>query len=157
MDQLIHLIYSSAATRPFSSEELVALLKRARDNNERAGVTGMLLYSGETFFQVLEGGESVVDALYARIRRDSRHRQAVAIIREPIAKRTFQEWSMGYASLDTDDVKELPGLNDFFARGTCFTSLTSGRAKKLLSAFANGRWRARIRGSSALHPVSAGR
>lgn len=157
MEQLIHLIYTSAASHPFSPDELMALLRDARDSNERTGVTGMLLYSGETFFQVLEGSAPVIDALYARIRQDSRHHQTVAIVREPIARRAFAEWSMGYAPLDDREATEVVGMNDFFASGTCFTRLTSGRAKKLLSAFAKGRWRARLQGLDARRHASVGR
>lgn len=147
MNNLIHLIYSSAASHPFATDELTSLLHDARESNERMGVTGILLYSSETFFQVLEGSESVIDALYERIRQDARHHRTVAIVREPIARRAFAEWSMGYASLDDREATEVIGMNDFFASGTCFTRLTSGRAKKLLSAFANGRWRARLEGA----------
>lgn len=157
MEKLIHLIYTSAASRPLSTGELEALLHDARDSNERLGVTGMLLYTGQTFFQVLEGSEPVVDALYSRIRHDERHHRAVAIVREPIAQRAFGEWSMGYATLADGDRTALPGLNDFFGNGTCFTSLTSGRAKKLLSAFAKGRWRGRIQGTARQPHASAAR
>ena len=38
------LTYASSAIRPFTPEELRALLTVSRENNDRAGVTGMLLY-----------------------------------------------------------------------------------------------------------------
>ncbi len=157
MDNLIHLIYTSAASHPFAADELMTLLQEARESNERMGVTGMLLYSSETFFQVLEGTEPVIDALYARIRQDPRHHHTVAIVREPIAKRAFAEWSMGHAPLDEKEATALVGMNDFFASGTCFSRLTSGRAKKLLSAFASGSWRARLQAFDSRRHASADR
>ena len=51
---LIHLVYVSVATKPLAREELLALLAVARRINEPLGVTGILLYVDETFFQVLE-------------------------------------------------------------------------------------------------------
>ena len=157
MDNLIHLIYTSAAAHPFSADELASLLQIARESNERQGVTGMLLYSHETFFQVLEGRRSVIDALFRRIQQDERHHRAVEIVREPIAQRAFAEWSMGHAPLHDGDRLELDGMNDFFADATCFTALTAGRGKKLLWAFAKGRWRARINGNDSLQHAAAGR
>ena len=40
---LVHCIYASSATRPFSFDQLVELLAVARRNNAALGVTGMLL------------------------------------------------------------------------------------------------------------------
>ncbi len=68
MENLVHLIYTSTASHPFSADELATLLQVSRESNERTGVTGMLLYSHETFFQVLEGPEPAIDALFERIR-----------------------------------------------------------------------------------------
>jgi hypothetical protein len=39
------------------------------------------------------------------------------------------------------DVAGIIGANDFFGKKTCFDELSAGRAKKLLAAFADGRWR----------------
>jgi hypothetical protein len=36
------------------------------------------------------------------------------------------------------------GLNDFFEGASCFSELDAGRAKKLLAAFAAGRWRSLV-------------
>ncbi len=55
MEMLIHLIYTSAATTEPSTAALVDILSASRRNNSRVSVTGMLLYTQDTFFQVLEG------------------------------------------------------------------------------------------------------
>ena len=86
---LTHLIYSSAATKPFSANQLEELLGKSRSNNARQGITGMLLHVDGSFFQVLEGEAADVDAAYARIEQDSRHAQHTIIVREPIARRSF--------------------------------------------------------------------
>jgi Sensors of blue-light using FAD len=137
---LVHCIYSSAATRDFSPEELAALLTKARDYNALHDLTGMLLYSEGSFFQVLEGPQDVVDALYTKIETDKRHDQVTMIISEPIPKRAFGAWTMGFSNVSRGDLAKLEGTNDFFTRARCFAELDAGRAKKLLSAFRDGRW-----------------
>jgi len=141
MAQLVHLIYCSAAARPFSRSELMALLATARANNVRGDVTGMLLYAEGSFFQVLEGAPETIEGIFTAIQRDKRHQQITVIIKEPIAKRVFADWTMGYAALQPKDVESIIGVNDFFASGRSFAQLDSGRAKKLLAAFKQGRWR----------------
>jgi len=145
MSLLIHLIYSSAATLPFQDEDLMELLAKSRTNNAQLEITGMLLYENGSFFQVLEGAPEAVDRLFERIIQDDRHTKAVIIIREPIAKRSFGEWTMGFARLGSQDLDAIVGLNDFFSAGSSFTQLGSGRAKKLLAAFREGRWRSKVK------------
>ena len=50
------IVYVSSATRPFQEAELQDLLLKARENNARLGVTGMLLYIGGNFMQLLVDG-----------------------------------------------------------------------------------------------------
>lgn len=141
MTTLIHLIYCSAASRPFSAGDLTELLAGARLHNQRHGITGMLLYADGSFFQVLEGAPADVDQLFDRISRDSRHDHVTLIIREPLALRAFGEWTMGHADITPEELDEIVGTNDFFAAGRSFIDIGEGRAKKLLAAFREGRWR----------------
>lgn len=146
MPSLIHLIYASVATQDFGTAQLTELLKQAREANERLDLTGMLLFSAGNFFQILEGEPSTVDRLYRKLLLDKRHAELTVIIREPIARRSFGSWSMGFSSVSPEDLTNIAGLNDFFHSGSCFIQLDAGRAKKLLAAFAEGRWRAKLAG-----------
>lgn len=137
---LIHCIYSSAATHHFSPAELEALLKKAREFNALHELTGMLLYAEGSFFQVLEGPEEVIAALYMNIEKDKRHEQVTKIIIEPIHKRSFAEWTMGFSNVSREELAKIEGTNDFFSKARCFAELDAGRAKKLLAAFRDGRW-----------------
>lgn len=147
---LIHCIYCSAATAELGPEGRRELLDRARVNNARFGVTGMLLYVDGSYFQVLEGETEAVDELFLRIAGDPRHGGVTEIIREPIAARRFPDWSMGYAEVGLEEIIATPGMNDFFHGGRCLADLDDGRAKKLLRAFALGRWRPQPRRDTAL-------
>lgn len=141
---LIHMIYASVATTPLERDELLALLAVARRTNEALGVSGMLLYVDEGFFQVLEGSSEAVTALYDKISLDRRHTRVLKIIQESIAARAFPDWSMGYAALSRDDLRTIPGLTDFFRSKTSLLDIQEGRARRLLEAFSEGRWRANV-------------
>ena len=108
----------------------------------------MLLYISGSFFQVLEGDEVTLEKLFAHISLDPRHKNVTKIIQEPIAQRDFGDWTMGFSDGNPSELKMIEGLNDFFRQGNSLTTLEAGRAKKLLSAFAQGRWRARLKGDA---------
>jgi hypothetical protein len=46
---MIRMLYISSAAKPMSDEALLELLEECRDNNAKTGITGMLLYCGESF------------------------------------------------------------------------------------------------------------
>ena len=140
--ELVHCIYCSVATNPkLPRKELNALLAEARTKNAALGITGMLLFRDGAFFQVLEGNREAVEAVYVRIEQDKRHSRVTKVILEPIEERAFAEWTMGYSAVSSKELAEIPGLNDFFAKGQSFLSLGEGRAKALLGDFKEGRWR----------------
>ncbi|MGE0313494.1 MAG: BLUF domain-containing protein [Lautropia sp.] len=147
MTDLIHCIYASAARAGLGDTDLADLLRLAREKNQRLGLTGMLLYVQGSFFQVLEGPPDVVDALYDQIAADTRHDRVTRIIREPIPKRHFGVWTMGYSRLTQADLAGLAGTNDFFHGGSSLDRIDAGRAKKLLTAFQKGRWRMALAGA----------
>ncbi|MEZ4279061.1 MAG: BLUF domain-containing protein [Myxococcota bacterium] len=141
---LIQCIYTSAAAQSFETEELTALLAAARRHNEAQGLTGMLLYAEGSFFQVLEGPAEAVDALYHRIELDPRHVLMTKLIREEIKERSFEDWTMGFCQATRQDVARIVGLNDFLRVSHTRPDEHAGRARKLLAAFRDGRWRKRI-------------
>jgi len=103
---VFYLVYVSAAVTWFSPAELRALLVNARHRNERADLTGMLLYKDGNFMQALEGPEAHVRALYARVEGDRRHRGLLVLDSGPQAARQFASWSMAFhdLSLARDDL-----------------------------------------------------
>ena len=96
MASLLSVLYSSTAVASFDDEMLADLLTQSRENNSRTDLTGMLLYRGGRFVQVLEGPEPVVRALIETIRVDPRHTNMRTLFEEPITERQFAEWTMGY-------------------------------------------------------------
>jgi hypothetical protein len=141
---LILLAYVSAGTHHFEQSELVNLLTFARDFNSKHDLTGMLLYVEESFFQILEGDAKTLHDLYSRIEKDTRHTHVIKLIESPVEKRTFSEWSMGFAKVTRADLASIPGLNDFFGRGSVLSDLEPGKAQVLLEAFRDGKWRRQL-------------
>jgi hypothetical protein len=130
------LIYASAATAPFDDERLAALLSVARANNERDGLSGMLVYEDGSFLQVLEGEREVVDALYAKIEQDDRHGDSMVLLRSDRTEREFGEWTMAWARPPRKVGEKLPGWDDFLHGGfRSGSDLDGARALKLLYAF----------------------
>jgi uncharacterized membrane protein (DUF373 family) len=113
---MIRLVYMSQAVKPFSTDDLMALLRESRQNNLAEAVTGVLLYVNECFVQVLEGKEEVIEKTFQRIKKDSRHTNVTVLEKVYIKHRQFPDWSMGFEEVDPALFAELniEGLNHFF-------------------------------------------
>ena len=107
------LVYVSAATKGFSEEDLPGLLRQARLKNRRLGGTGLLLYEGGNFIQVLEGPTAAVDALYETIARDARHHRLIVLLRTPATERRFARWAMGFRARVPVPPEDRPALSDY--------------------------------------------
>ena len=122
---MYRIIYCSRAVRPMTWGELDDLMSGARKRNAERGITGLALYDGGAFVQVLEGEQAVVEALYERIVRDPRHCAVERVAAGPVAKRDFEDWAMGFENLavfDRFDVSEfrarLAGTDPLDGRAT---------------------------------------
>ena len=139
MKSLISLIYASRATADFHEHEIPELLKQVRVANAKHEITGMLLYIGGSFLQVLEGQPAMVEAVFGKILQDKRHAQITLIAKESILEREFEGWTMSHKTLDPVEAGELVGEADQFVSPAWVTQLESNRAKKLLLA-ASEQW-----------------
>ena len=150
--ELVHrLVYSSAATTAFSQENLIELLEKARSNNERMNVSGMLLHHEGTFIQVLEGDGEVIESLYSRIEDDDRHEEPRVLLRESEVPRSYSEWTMGFVRATDEMIEAVDGLNDFMrqsgSKGEAARSdaeESDDRVQKILEQFRGGLWRRNI-------------
>lgn len=131
---MIRLVYMSHAVKPFSTDELMSLLRQCRKGNQINGITGVLLYFNECFLQVLEGKEEEVNKAFLKLKRDPRHRNIVELERSYIKVREFPNWSMGFEELDLSKLTELniEGLNSFFDASD--SSLQGDLNQKLLGS-----------------------
>jgi len=72
------------------------IIAPARRNNERNHISGMLLFTGANFLEILEGGELDLRDLWLRLERDRRHCDLLRIGDDLCRERWFPEWRMGY-------------------------------------------------------------
>ncbi|MEM0968016.1 MAG: BLUF domain-containing protein [Verrucomicrobiota bacterium] len=95
------LIYRSIADeaflRPGSLQEMVNM---ASESNQLAGITGVLVLSGDHFLQCLEGPTKFVNELYGKIIQDPRHRQVELIHYAEVTGTSFYDWGMKILRLD---------------------------------------------------------
>ena len=114
---LIQLIYVSSASHELGQDELDSILDAAACNNAALQVTGMLLYAGGSFMQILEGEAAAVDQIFERVSHDSRHANIFVLERDSVSRRSFARWHMGFKRLDGRDAAEHPAYAAYFGHG----------------------------------------
>ncbi len=154
---LFHCIYTSVQTSLLAGTDITQLVRHSREANAKRDITGVLLHVENTFFQVLEGSAEAIDKLYEQILVDPRHTSITRIIYESIPRRYFSDCSMSLTTLSRDELSRLletPGSHDpshdrSHVHELLLAGLDEGRAKRLLQAFSDGRWRAKTSATSA--------
>lgn len=112
--RILRLVYISSAVRLMKDQELAEILRAARRHNPVNGITGVLLYRDGNFIQVLEGEPAAVEATFARIERDRRHRQLLVISREAQTERVFEHWAMGFRNIEAISAEDGQVLTSLF-------------------------------------------
>jgi len=106
MPKLIQIVYISRSTfvptESFKGIEpnVARILAKSRINNRRNGLVGALYFGDGCFFQCLEGEEAVIDALYAKLQADPRHKSIKLLSRKPVQTQSFPDWTMKYVPVD---------------------------------------------------------
>ncbi len=98
--------YLYVSTAPDMSREVLEdVLRSCSRNNERRNITGLLVYNGRNFMQLLEG--AMVDLLWVmrRISADGRHSGLSVLEEVPIVSRACPDWTMRYIPM-VDDVAD---------------------------------------------------
>jgi hypothetical protein len=131
---MLRLIYFSTARLGLDRADLEALLAAAATHNRAAGITGLLLFNGLNFLQVLEGPATAVEALYGRIADDPRHSGVALLKREPIDVSSYPQWGM-----KLKEVEASAGLGDPLRRtgeiADALIEASRGDMKSMIEAF----------------------
>jgi hypothetical protein len=88
------LTYTSRARLDLGDEEVAAIGETARHLNALDGISGLLLFDGARFLQIVEGTEDAVDNLVQRLRMDPRHSAFEVRDERQVEQRSFPDWSM---------------------------------------------------------------
>ncbi len=134
------LVFVSTETVHLSDEDLLNLLKKARQKNLENGITGMLLHKDGNFMEVIEGEASKVDWLFQSILNDPRHRKIEVIDEKELSQREFGDWSMGFRKLDSNDTPAIHGYNEFMSRPLTSSEFSGDKegSRALLRLFKSG-------------------
>ncbi|MCB8946072.1 MAG: BLUF domain-containing protein [Ardenticatenaceae bacterium] len=111
--QVLSIIYASSSIELLTDEQLVAILESSQRNNERLGITGMLLYHDGNFIQAIEGPDEAVLELYEKVKNDKRHRDVTLLGKDPITERQFPTWTMGFKNLNQLSPEDRVRFNQF--------------------------------------------
>jgi len=101
MSHLLRLLYVSRATELFESSSINDQMKNWQVQNGLIEVTGVLCSGRGYFVQALEGLESRVITLYAKILKDERHKQVSLLSIELAPTRAFPGWAMAHIDGNT--------------------------------------------------------
>lgn len=129
---LYELVYVSMATRPMDTAALTALLDEARVFNAEHGITGLLVYHGQEFMQLLEGDEAEVKALFEHICHDDRHQQTHVMWEGPLAARGFDQWAMGFVAPEDAELIGHPAYVALQAEGLLALGRQPTRGRSLI-------------------------
>lgn len=88
--------FSAGADNTTVNADVARILMQSRRNNPANGLVGALHFADGCFFQCLEGPVEAVDALYARLHQDPRHRDLKVLSRTAIVQPSFTGWSMKF-------------------------------------------------------------
>lgn len=88
------LTYTSLAKLDLDAADLEAIHRTAREANALEGVTGLLIFNGTRFLQIIEGAPNAIDDLVERLRRDQRHSAIEVRDEREVGERSFPDWAM---------------------------------------------------------------
>ena len=92
--RLKSLTYTSLARLDLQASDLEDIHRTARELNSLEGITGLLIFNGTHFLQIIEGTDNAIEDLVARLRRDPRHESIEIREERQIDERSFPDWSM---------------------------------------------------------------
>lgn len=108
---ILQLIYKSRAAALLQPSEVEQILQKSQDANSQRAITGLLLFSGGHFLQLLEGPKEDVHRVYSKIVQDERHTNVETLIEIYSGERRFGSWSMAYANPETVNESWLESLS----------------------------------------------
>ena len=128
---ITRLIYASIARENLSISELMQIRKQAKVYNAEHDITGLLCCGGGFFLQLLEGPRPAVNALYARIQRDSRHSHLEILSYTTSSKRECGDWGMMMISVDEPFALARRAVLAAYSKDMRFSPLTMSRRNVL--------------------------
>lgn len=130
---MIRLIYFSTARLGLNREDLEIILSQSIASNIAHEITGILMFNGRNFMQILEGPGQAVQDLFARIMNDSRHTGVVLIKTEELTAFSYPRWGMKLKELTSDFDDSLLRLHQEVA--DALVEVSNTKVKAIIKAF----------------------
>ena len=133
---MLHQItYISTARPTIMLADVEGILELSRRRNRDDDITGLLIFDGKRFLQVIEGPYQAIEDTFARIAQDPRHRALVKLASRHVETREFGQWAMA-----SQIVGPVMGDGDIVAQVDALTeTLTDPNVKATLRGFARVR------------------
>lgn len=99
--------YISRFSDDLKPQDIDQIIATSQQNNPKRKITGMLVASGDLFYQLLEGPKEEIDSLYALISQDPRHEQ-VLLLESEVGnfERICPDWAMQKVDLSLKSAAE---------------------------------------------------
>lgn len=102
------ICYLSKEAEALKDSELESLFKFIVVMNPTLNISGALLYNNNFFLQVLEGKKEIIKELFAKIRKDKRHKDILMILDQKIENRIFENYEANFSIMKTKkDIEKL--------------------------------------------------
>ena len=105
------ICYRSTLRQELSILETESLFHACKKNNDSLNLKGLLYKYKSNYFQIIEGLEKDIDALYSKIKEDRRHKKIKVLVEQPIAEFTFNNFTTGYSKVE--DLDTIFGLQEY--------------------------------------------
>lgn len=127
---------STAAISCAEAEQVVdEIVRLSRSRNAALAVTGALIFSGDSFAQVIEGPTDAIVEMRAAISRDTRHCEILTVADNRQRERDFADWSLAYSGTALFVARELDRIRVAHNKDS---PRSRSDLKRLLTEFALG-------------------
>lgn len=98
-----HLLYVSSLAPGVGTDVVAKITRVSRPNNLRDGITGLLVFDGESFIQWVEGPQAAIENLLDRLRADARHcEMEVLSLDNSSGPPLFGDWQLAFSFVDNE-------------------------------------------------------
>ncbi|WP_203255877.1 BLUF domain-containing protein [Hyunsoonleella ulvae] len=105
------ICYVSSCSITESIDSIKSIYNKAKANNLKHHISGILIFHKGNFLQILEGRAEQVDTTFNKIKNDTRHSNIIKVINTNIEERIFEDYNFGFTVVKTST--EFKELNEY--------------------------------------------
>ena len=108
---MYELVYCSESEPNLKYNDILNIVKMAREFNKKNNITGCLLFYNNQFVQIIEGEKGLIQRLYKKIEKDNRHEHVILLSQGTKDGRSFPNWSMAFQELRDNELDKIIDKN----------------------------------------------